>query len=105
MKPIDSSSIAIQGVGQVQGVKPAFEIEGNKASKLDFTKLLANAFQQTNKAQLESDQVVAGLLKGEHANLHETAIALEKADLSIKLLTKVTGQVIKAYNEVMRMGL
>ena len=37
-------------------------------------------------------------------NLHETALALEKADVALRVLSKVRNKVVEAYQEVMRMG-
>ncbi len=37
-------------------------------------------------------------------NLHETAIALEKADIAMRVATKVRNKLVEAYQEVMRMS-
>jgi flagellar hook-basal body complex protein FliE len=37
-------------------------------------------------------------------NLHEMALALEKADVAMRLAVRVRNKVVDAYNEIMRMG-
>lgn len=56
-----------------------------------------DALQAQGDAQAE--KVAAG-----HGNLHETALALEKADVAMRALLKVRNKVVEAYQEVMRMS-
>src|SRR5512140_1432284 len=37
-------------------------------------------------------------------NLHETALALEKADISLRVATKVRNKLVEAYQDIMRMS-
>jgi len=43
------------------------------------------------------------LIAGESKNLHETMIAMEKADISFRLMMGVRNKIIEAYQEIMRM--
>ena len=40
---------------------------------------------------------------GRSHNIHETMIALDKADVSFRMLTKVRNKAVEAYQEIMRM--
>ena len=42
--------------------------------------------------------------RGGQGELHETLIAVEKADISFKFMMNVRNKVVDAYREVMRMG-
>ena len=53
----------------------------------------------------EAEPLAAGLASGQHANIHETMIAMEKASISFRMLTKVQNKVVEAYKEIMRMQL
>jgi flagellar hook-basal body complex protein FliE len=44
-------------------------------------------------------------MTGQTANLHETMIALEKADVSFQLMLQVRNKIVGAYEEIMRMQL
>ncbi len=70
-----------------------------------FGEVLQQAIGSVNKSLVDADAMAAGLASGQHANIHETMIALEKADISFRLATKVQGKAIDAYKEVMRLQL
>ena len=54
--------------------------------------------QQGQVAELESEQLARG-----QGNVHETALALEKADVEMRLLMKGRNKIIEAYQEISRM--
>ncbi len=56
---------------------------------------------EANKAEKLAD----GLISGKHANIHETMIAMEKASISFRLMTKMQGKIISAYQELMKIPL
>ena len=70
-----------------------------------FGQVLNKAIDSVNRSVQEADQLAAGLASGQHANIHETMIALEKANISFRMLTKTQNKVIEAYQEIMRMQL
>ena len=49
--------------------------------------------------RLRRDKVAMG-----GGNLHEMSLALEKADITLRLATKVRNKLLDAYNDIMRMG-
>lgn len=56
-----------------------------------------------NTLQQEADKSIEGLVTGKGADLHDTMIAVEKADLSFNLMVQVRNKLIAAYEEIMRM--
>jgi flagellar hook-basal body complex protein FliE len=46
-----------------------------------------------------------GLVKGETKNIHETMIAIEKANVSFNMMIQVRNKLLSAYQEIMRMQL
>jgi flagellar hook-basal body complex protein FliE len=74
------------------------------ASTSSFADALGEALQAVDNAQVGADQEAAKLATGA-GNLHETALALEKADLSMRVATKVRNRLVDAYQEIMRMGI
>lgn len=42
--------------------------------------------------------------EGGHRNIHETLLAVEKADISLKYMMNVRNKIIEAYKEIMQMG-
>jgi flagellar hook-basal body complex protein FliE len=65
-----------------------------------------NVFQQlladVNSQQSRADTEVRRSLLGE-ADLHEAMLALEKANLSLRLLVQVRNKLVQAYEELSRM--
>lgn len=70
-----------------------------------FTELLAKALRTVNSVQQEADLAAARVATGEAEDLHEAVIAMEKADLALRLTAQVTQRAIEAYKEVSRMQL
>uniref|UniRef100_A0A7V4LCM3 Flagellar hook-basal body complex protein FliE n=1 Tax=Desulfobacca acetoxidans TaxID=60893 RepID=A0A7V4LCM3_9BACT len=56
---------------------------------------------QVNGLQKEADQQVKKTLLGQ-GDLHEAMLALEKANLSLKVLVQVRNKLIQAYEELSR---
>jgi flagellar hook-basal body complex protein FliE len=68
-----------------------------------FTSVLQDALAKINEAQAQADVSVQSLLTGQSTNLHETMIALQKADVSFQLMLQVRNKIVGAYEEIMRM--
>lgn len=68
-----------------------------------FGDLLGKAVAKADSLQLSADVEAERSAQGA-GNLHETALALEKADVAMRVITKVRNKVVEAYQEVMRMS-
>jgi flagellar hook-basal body complex protein FliE len=68
-----------------------------------FADELGRAVGQVDALQVEADRQANEIAMG-GGNLHEAAIALEKADVALRLMSKVRNKIVDAYQEVMRMG-
>ncbi len=95
--------MGIQGVGTpvaraLQGAKPT---EG--ASQTDFGTLLEKTVGEVERLQQEAAHAAKEMASGETEGIHETMIALKKAELSFKMMMQVRNKIVKAYEEVMRM--
>lgn len=73
------------------------------ASSSGFGEQLKQAMQSVNETQLVADQAVEKLHSGQSGSLHETMIALEKADISMRLFVQLRNKAVEAYQEIMRM--
>ena len=70
-----------------------------------FVDYLSSQVEQVNHKIVAADQRVADVATGKSQNLHEMMVALNKADLSLKMLTQVRNKAVEAYQELMRMSL
>lgn len=75
------------------------EIKGTSAGG-DFAKMLTDAAKNVSDAEKKNDKFVST----EVGALHENAIALEKANVSLRMIVGVRNKVVDAYHEIMRMS-
>lgn len=68
-----------------------------------FKSILEKSINEVNDLLTTSDQKTVGLAVGRAENLHEVAIASEKAETALKLLVQVRNKALEAYHEIMRM--
>ena len=68
----------------------------------EFNKVISGAIDRVNSLDQAADRSIMDLLKGK-ADIHETMIALQKSDISMKTFLAVRNKVIEAYREIMRM--
>ncbi len=68
-----------------------------------FSEQLGAALGSVEAMQVEGDRQADKLAAGA-GNLHETALALEKADVAMRVAMKVRNKLVDAYHEVMRMS-
>ena len=85
---------------QLRDVQSSLELPGQSGS---FATLLQQSFERVNGLQHEADAAARGFALGQVPSVHDTMIAMEKADLSLRLTTKVRNKVVEAYQEMMRM--
>lgn len=64
---------------------------------------LGRAVQALDKVQVAADEQASAVARGA-GNLHEMSMALEKADVAMRLAMRVRNKVVETYNEIMRMG-
>lgn len=67
-----------------------------------FGKFLEDSLNQVNGLQNDANLAVEQLASGQSKNLHETLLAVEKADIAFKTMNQVRLKVIDAYKEIMK---
>ena len=80
-------------------------LQGGRVEGPSFQDYLSEQINSVNDTIVQADQRVADVSTGRSRNLHEMMIALNKADLSLKMLTQVRNKALEAYQELMRMSL
>jgi flagellar hook-basal body complex protein FliE len=66
-------------------------------------KTFSQLFNDVNNLQIAADQKVAEFATSKDKDVHGTMIALEKADLSLRLFLQVRSKLTAAFQEIMRM--
>ena len=68
-----------------------------------FGQMLKGSLDRVNQLQTEADANITNLANGTQTDIHQTMIAVEKADVSFQLLMQIRNKLIAAYDKVMRM--
>ncbi len=93
-------------------IPPELDIKNGEIPSLDlfksensrsFSELLADSLADVNKLQGDANVAMEKLASGESKNLHETMLAVEKAEIAFKSMNQIRMKVIDAYKEIMRM--
>ncbi len=81
---------------------PGNDAGGGDAKGPGFAEMLKETVSEVNGLQKEADTAAKELLKG-NASIHDTMIAIEKADLSFRYMMKIRNKIVESYQEIMRM--
>ncbi|WP_458699792.1 flagellar hook-basal body complex protein FliE [Sulfurospirillum sp. 1307] len=77
--------------------------QSNKTtSNSDFSKVLKESLGEVNKTQQNADKAMADIATGEVKNLHQAAIAIGKAETSMKVMLEIRNKALSAYKEISR---
>lgn len=96
-------SIDLSGIESIEGLSPRAQGPAGSTGGVSFADTLGQAIQSVDKIQLAADDQATKVANG-GGNLHEMSLALEKADVTMRLAVKVRNKLLDAYNEIMKMG-
>jgi flagellar hook-basal body complex protein FliE len=68
-----------------------------------FSDYLSSTLDQVTKAQTAGDTAIEKLHTGGAKNMHEVMIAVEEADLSLRMLVQFRNKALQAYDDIMKM--
>jgi len=102
------NDLRIEGLSRQMQLDPITPIVGDVGtsgpqSGNSFSDMLKTTIDEVNQHQSEADTAIRELIAGRTKNIHETMLAVERAELSLKLMTQVRNKIVDAYKEVMRM--
>jgi len=92
-------NLRIDGLGQVPGGNTEKIKQKGPAG---FGRIIEENLNKIKTLEKDSDQSITDLLTGK-AEIQDTMIALQKVDISMRLLLTIRNKVIEAYREIMRM--
>lgn len=93
---VDNDGFGIQSGQEIPGVKESGEARS-------FGDFLQDSIGKVNALQQDANVAMEKLASGESQNLHETLLAVEKADIAFRTMNQVRSKVIDAYREIMKM--
>lgn len=91
LQPIASPPLTLPGGTPVAPAGQAGE---------SFKNLLLESLDQVNQMQLDANEAVEKLATGGDVNVPEVLTAVQKADLSFKLMLQIRNKLLAAYQEI-----
>lgn len=70
---------------------------------ISFADLLKKSINDVNNLQIAADTAIKEIATGKMDNIQDAVMAIEKADISMRLLLEVKNKAVQAYNQIMNM--
>ena len=67
-----------------------------------FATQLQNALQEVNEIQESGDKAMSDIATGQVKDLHQAALSIDKAEMSMKMMLEVRNKALNAYKELSR---
>jgi len=92
-------------LSRVAGVSPAGLGPVPEAARRaeNFKGLLLEAIERVEGLRRDADESVLRLLAGENEEVHQSVLAVQRAELAFQLFVEVRNKLVEAYQEIMRM--
>lgn len=84
-------------------IKPIEGVEKEEKEDRSFIDFLKESLEKVNQLQIEANEAVTAFSVGESIDIHNVMIAVEKANLSLSIVTEIRNRALDAYHEIMRM--
>ena len=94
MNPIQATSLPLTPPSTLPQVTRGAE------GKPSFTDLLVKSLDHVNQMQQDANEAVEQLFTGGETNTAQVLTAIQKADLSFKLMMQVRNKLVQAYEEI-----
>jgi flagellar hook-basal body complex protein FliE len=68
----------------------------------DFLSILKASLGEVNNMQIRGDEALRDIATGQVKDLHQAAIAIDKAEISMKMMLEIRNKALSAYKEILR---
>lgn len=96
MTPLQLALASVAQPGVPSSAGPA------KGDGSSFVQALGQALEKVDAAQKNADQVTADFAAGKVQDVHTVVMALNEADLSLRLALEVRNKVVEAWQDISR---
>jgi flagellar hook-basal body complex protein FliE len=100
---MDSVKLSAGFINKLQNDSLSRKLNVKTESKTSFGEMLKETINEVDTANKDSDAMINGLASGKNTDIHNTMIAIEKADISFQLMMQIRNKLIAAYQEIYRM--
>ncbi len=67
-----------------------------------FDTILKSSIDEVNNLQKNAQKAMTDIATGEVKDLHQAAIAIDKAEISMKMMLEIRNKALNAYKEILR---
>ncbi len=96
-----NSLSSIAGTSTAELLKQKSGLESSSQGG-DFANHLKSALNEVNEYQVSSENAIGDLATGQVKDLHQAALAINKAEISMKLMLEIRNKALNAYKELGR---
>lgn len=99
--------MAIQSIG-TNSILNNLNISNTTEEKINgtsFSNVLSDAISKVNDSEVNANNKVESLIKGEDVEMHEVMLAMQESVLSLQALIEVRNKTVEAYQEISKLQL
>ena len=76
-----------------------------KTNGTSFSNVLSDAISKVNDSEVNANNKIESLIKGEDVEMHDVMIAMQESVLSLQALIEVRNKTVEAYQEISKLQL
>lgn len=76
-----------------------------KTNGTSFSNVLSDAISKVNDSEVNANNKIESLIKGEDMEMHEVMLAMQESVLSLQALIEVRNKTVEAYQEISKLQL
>lgn len=76
-----------------------------KTNGTSFSNVLSDAISKVNDSEVNANNKIESLIKGEDVEMHEVMLAMQESILSLQALIEVRNKTVEAYQEISKLQL
>lgn len=80
-------------------------LESENNTNTSFANILGEAINKVNDTELNANNKIEALIKGEDVSMHEVMLAMQESQLSLQALIEVRNKTVEAYQEINKLQL
>lgn len=76
------------------------EVSSQSNSKIKFEDVITNAISKVNESQVNANNMIESLIKGEDVTMHEVMLSMQESQMSMQLMLEVRNKLFEAYQQL-----
>ena len=95
-------------ISNLQTILPEMDVpkkQSPEASSSPFSDFVERSLTEVNGQMLNADRAINDLATGKNQDIHNTMIAMQKAEISFELVLQIRNKLMTAFDEIRRMSI